>query len=98
MIGYTRALAVEVQGPGDIKCNLIGPAAGTRMSNASLQADSDALRTVLTLDPDLVAPTVAFMAHRDCTLTGQMLSSGMGSVQRAACSETTSPPPRRSRA
>lgn len=82
VIGYTRALAVEVQDLGDIKCNLINPAAGTRMANASLRADSDALRTMLTFDPELVAPTVAYLGHRDCTITGQMLSSGMGSVQR----------------
>lgn len=82
VIGYTRALAVEVLDQGDIKCNIIGPAAGTRMSNASLRADSDALRAMETLDPDLVAPTVAYLAHRDCSITGQMLSSGMGTVQR----------------
>lgn len=82
VIGYTRALAVEVQSLGDIRCNIIGPAAGTRMSNASLESGSDALRTMLTLDPDLVAPTVAYLAHQSCTITGQMLSSGMGSVHR----------------
>jgi NAD(P)-dependent dehydrogenase (short-subunit alcohol dehydrogenase family) len=81
LVGLTRVLAVEGRKIG-INVNAIAPAAATRM-NADLLGDRAAL-----LSPDSVAPVVAFLAHRDCTLSGQILSAGGGHVSAVLLSVT----------
>jgi NAD(P)-dependent dehydrogenase (short-subunit alcohol dehydrogenase family) len=81
LVGLTRVLAVEGRKLG-IKANLVAPAAATRM-NAELLGDNAAL-----LDPGYIAPVVAFLAHRDCMLSGQILSAGGGHVAAVLLSVT----------
>lgn len=81
LVGLTRVLAVEGRKIG-INVNAIAPAAATRM-NAELLGDRAAL-----LSPDSVAPVVAFLAHRECTLSGQILSTGGGHVSAVLLSVT----------
>ncbi len=81
LVGLTRVLAVEGRKIG-INANAVAPAAATRM-NARLLGERAAL-----LSPDAIAPVVAFLAHRDCTLSGQILSAGGGHVSAVLVSVT----------
>jgi NAD(P)-dependent dehydrogenase (short-subunit alcohol dehydrogenase family) len=73
LVGLTRVLAVEGR-PLGIKANVVAPAASTRMTE-QLLGERAAL-----LSPDSIAPVVAFLAHRSCELSGQILSVGGGHV------------------
>ncbi|MGD1256401.1 SDR family NAD(P)-dependent oxidoreductase [Mycobacterium seoulense] len=94
MIGLTRVLAAEGAEHG-IKVNAIAPIAHTRMLTHSLdgatEADDAAARAVLDdlagqylreLDPARVAPVAAFLAHRDCPVSGEIYTAGAGHVAR----------------
>jgi NAD(P)-dependent dehydrogenase (short-subunit alcohol dehydrogenase family) len=94
LIGLTRVLAAEGTDVG-IKVNAIAPIAATRMLERSMagndqqrgadeQAATEALmRPFLDkLDPALVAPVVAYLAHADCPVTGEIYSAGAGQVSR----------------
>ena len=94
LIGFTRVLAAEGAGH-DIKVNAIAPIAYTRMlahsvdtaekpEDPSAQAVLDDLvgQYLQKLDPALVAPVVAFLAHRDCSVSGEIYTVGAGHVAR----------------
>jgi len=81
LVGLTRVLAVEGRKAG-INVNAVAPAAATRM-NADMLGDRAAL-----IPPGAIAPVVAFLAHRDCTLSGQVLSVGGGHVSVVLTSVT----------
>jgi len=81
LVGLTRVLAVEGRKAG-INVNAVAPAAATRM-NADMLGDRAAL-----IPPEAIAPVVAFLAHRDCTLSGQVLSVGGGHVSAVLTSVT----------
>jgi NAD(P)-dependent dehydrogenase (short-subunit alcohol dehydrogenase family) len=94
LIGFTRVLAAEGAELG-IKVNAIAPIANTRMLERSMQsvaelADAEALASAQELmqpffdkvDPALVAPVVAFLAHGDCPVTGEFYTVGAGQVSR----------------
>ena len=78
-----------------IKVNAIAPIAATRMLTHSIsgagQQDDPAAQAVLDdlvaqyiqrLDPALVAPVVAFLAHQDCLVSGEIYTAGAGHVAR----------------
>ena len=101
LIGLTRVLAAEGANVG-IKVNAIAPIAATRMLERSMagddqqrdvdeQAATEALmRPFLEkLDPALVAPVVAYLAHADCPVTGEIYSAGAGHVSRFFIGRTT---------
>ena len=94
LIGFTRVLAAEGAGH-DIKVNAIAPIAYTRMlahsvdttekpDDPSAQAVLDELvgQYLQKLDPARVAPVVAFLAHRDCPVSGEIYTVGAGHVAR----------------
>jgi NAD(P)-dependent dehydrogenase (short-subunit alcohol dehydrogenase family) len=72
VVGMTRSLAVAGRKLG-IKVNAIAPAAMTRMAG-----DGDDPH----MTPDMVAPMVAYLAHEDCPVTGEIYSAGAGRFQR----------------
>jgi NAD(P)-dependent dehydrogenase (short-subunit alcohol dehydrogenase family) len=81
LVGFTRVLAVEGRSHG-IRVNAIAPAAATRMTEGLLGERGQVLK------PELVSPVVAFLAHRDCQLSGQILSVGGGHVSAVLLSVT----------
>jgi NAD(P)-dependent dehydrogenase (short-subunit alcohol dehydrogenase family) len=94
LIGFTRVLAPE-GADHNIKVNAIAPIAYTRMlahsfdtagrqDDAPAQAVLDDLvgQYLQKLDPVLVAPVAAFLAHQDCPVSGQICTVGAGRVAR----------------
>jgi len=81
LVGFSRVLAVE-GAKYNIKANAIAPLALTRMTENLMAGLGDKL------DPGLVSPLVAFLAHEDCPVTGQVFSVGGGRVAQVFIGET----------
>ena len=81
LVGFTRVLAVE-GAKYNIKANAIAPLALTRMTEDLMGALADKL------DPSQVSPIVAWLAHEDCPVTGQVYSVGGGRVANVLFGET----------
>jgi NAD(P)-dependent dehydrogenase (short-subunit alcohol dehydrogenase family) len=81
LVGFTRVLAVEGANY-NIKANAIAPLALTRMTEDLMGALADKL------DPSQVSPIVAWLAHEDCPVTGQVYSVGGGRVANVFFGET----------
>ena len=81
MIGLSNVVALEGAAEG-VKCNVIVPAAVTRM------AEGLDTRAYPPMAPELVAPVVGWLAHESCSITGEMLISIAGRVARAFVAET----------
>jgi NAD(P)-dependent dehydrogenase (short-subunit alcohol dehydrogenase family) len=74
VIGLTRSLALAGR-KQNIKANLISPAAMTRMAGEP-EAGAEAMT------PERVAPMVAFLAHEDCPVSGEIYAAGAGRFAR----------------
>ena len=82
LVGFTRVLAQE-GAKYNIKANAIAPLALTRMTESLMGgAFGDKLA------PGLVSPIVAYLAHEDCPVTGQLFSVGGGRVAHVFIGET----------
>jgi NAD(P)-dependent dehydrogenase (short-subunit alcohol dehydrogenase family) len=85
----TRNLAAEGV-PDGIRVNAVAPRARTRMSEDGQRVSAEtgrdpAVESALDrMDPDLVAPAAAYLAHESCALTGEVLVAGAGDVMRLA--------------
>ena len=92
--GFTRVLALE-GAEHNITVNAVAPIAATRMLSQSLGdiGDSSGSRldpaakammnaVVGRLDAALVSPVVAFLAHEQCPVTGEIYTAGAGQVAR----------------
>ena len=75
LVGLTRVLAVE-GAKYNIKANAIAPVAKTRMTEDILGPAADKLR------PELITPVVAWLAHAECPVSGELYSCGGGRVAR----------------
>ena len=82
LVGLTRVLANE-GAKYNIKVNAIAPIARTRMTEELMGAAADKL------DPELVSPIVAWLAHEDCPVTGEIYTVGGGRVARFFIGMTT---------
>ena len=82
LVGFMRVLAVE-GAKYNIKANSIAPLALTRMTE-SLFSGAMAEK----LQPELISPIVAFLAHEDCPVSGEVYSVGGGRVARVFIGET----------
>lgn len=81
MIGLSNVAALEGEA-FDVRSNVIVPSAVTRM------ADGLDISQYPPMDPELVAPVVAWLAHESCTVSGEMIASIAGRIARAFIAET----------
>jgi hypothetical protein len=79
LLGLTRVLAIEGARNG-ILVNAIAPIAYTRMT--ATQIDE-------TMGPELISPVVAYLAHEECRVSGNIYSVGGGRVSRVFLGMTT---------
>jgi hypothetical protein len=73
VIGLTRSLATAGVKRG-IRVNAIAPGAFTRMAGKG-EAPPE-------MAPELVAPMVAYLAHQDCPVNGEVYAAGFGRFAR----------------
>ena len=78
VIGLARSLATAGAADG-ILINCIAPAAVTRMAGTAESPQ---------MSPDLVAPLVAYLAHEDCPVTGEIYAAGAGRFARIFVAQT----------
>ncbi|MEU4658427.1 SDR family NAD(P)-dependent oxidoreductase [Streptomyces sp. NPDC023723] len=82
VIGMARSMAASA-GEHDIKVNVIAPNAMTRMAGGPSEG-MDSLREQGhgggddAMDPALVAPMVAYLAHEACAVSGEVFLAGAG--------------------
>ncbi|MYL98881.1 SDR family NAD(P)-dependent oxidoreductase [Novosphingobium sp. FGD1] len=81
MIGLSNVAALEGEDYG-VTSNVIVPSAVTRM------AEGIDISQYPPMDPELVAPVVAWLAHEACTVSGEMIASIAGRIARAFIAET----------
>jgi NAD(P)-dependent dehydrogenase (short-subunit alcohol dehydrogenase family) len=81
VIGLSNVAAIEGAAHG-VKSNVIVPAAVTRMAEG---IDTSAYPP---MGPDLVAPTVGWLAHESCSVTGEIYIALAGRVARVAFAES----------
>ncbi|MEZ0365497.1 SDR family NAD(P)-dependent oxidoreductase [Mycobacterium sp. pUA109] len=81
LIGLSNVAALEGAASG-VRCNIIVPAADTRMADG---IDTSAYPP---WGPELVAPVVGWLAHESCSVSGEMLIAIAGRVARAVIAET----------
>ena len=75
LVGLTNVLAIE-GAKHNIKVNAICPVAKTRMTEDLLGPLGDKLQ------PESITPVVAWLAHEDCPVTGEIYSIAGGQVSR----------------
>ena len=80
IVGLSNVAALEGAEAG-IKCNVIVPAALTRMAEG---LDTSAYPP---MGADLVAPAVGWLAHETCSVTGEMYAAIAGRIARIAVAE-----------
>jgi len=81
IIGLSNVVALEGAEHG-VRCNVIVPAAVTRMAEG---IDTSAYPA---MGPELVAPVVGWLAHESCSVTGEILTAIAGRVARVAVVES----------
>lgn len=81
LIGLSNVAALE-GAAHNVTCNVIVPSAVTRM------AEGIDTSSYPPMGPELVAPTVAWLSHDTCSVTGEMLVAIGGRVARAFIAET----------
>jgi NAD(P)-dependent dehydrogenase (short-subunit alcohol dehydrogenase family) len=81
VIGLTRSISLAGAAHG-IRINAIAPAAATRMG----MPEDDA--TARAMDPALVAPMAAYLAHEDCPVSGEIYTAGAGRFARVFLAST----------
>jgi NAD(P)-dependent dehydrogenase (short-subunit alcohol dehydrogenase family) len=85
LIGLCNITALEGKAVG-IKANCILPGALTRMADGAKNLDTSSFPP--TMQPEMVAPVVGYLAHESCAITGELLSSIGGRVSRCFIAET----------
>jgi NAD(P)-dependent dehydrogenase (short-subunit alcohol dehydrogenase family) len=83
VVGLTRSIHLSGAQHG-IKVNVIAPAAMTRLAGPGAEDpdDDDPMA------PALVAPMVAFLAHEDCPVSGEIYAAGAGRFSRIFLAST----------
>ena len=90
VIGLARSLNTAGAAHG-IKVNCIAPGALTRMAGrpaADAGAETAEGPGPAQMSPDLVAPMVAFLAHEECPVSGEIYAAGFGRFARIFIAST----------
>lgn len=80
-MGLSNTAAIEGKDVG-VKSNVIIPAAVTRMSEG---IDTSKFPP---MEPEMVAPAVAYLCHEDCAISGEMIVAMGGRIARAFIAES----------
>lgn len=80
LIGLSNVAAIE-GAEHNVKCNLILPGAVTRMAEG---LDTSAYPP---MDPELVAPAVGWLAHEQCSVTGEWFAAIAGRIAQVYAAE-----------
>jgi NAD(P)-dependent dehydrogenase (short-subunit alcohol dehydrogenase family) len=81
MIGLNNVAALEGEAC-NVKSNMLVPSAVTRM------ADGLDISQYPPMGPELVSPAAAWLAHEDCSITGEMIGAIGGRMSRLYVAET----------
>lgn len=81
VIGLSNVAALEGAAHG-VRCNVIVPAAVTRM------AEGIDTSVYPPMEPDLVAPAVGWLAHQSCSVSGEVLVALAGRMARVVTVES----------
>jgi NAD(P)-dependent dehydrogenase (short-subunit alcohol dehydrogenase family) len=82
LVGMAKSIAHEGAKYG-VKANVIAPVALSRMTEGLISAEM-----AQGFLPEAIAPVVAYLAHEDCVLSGEVLSAYGGHVGRVFVGET----------
>lgn len=77
IVGFTNVIAQE-GAKYNIKANVLAPGAKTRMTADLMGPMADQFD----MDPALVSPIVAYLAHEECPVSGEIYSAAAGRVGR----------------
>jgi NAD(P)-dependent dehydrogenase (short-subunit alcohol dehydrogenase family) len=80
-VGLSNVAALE-GAPAGVRCNVVVPAAVTRMAEG---IDTSGYPP---MQPELVEPVVGWLAHESCSVTGEVLIALAGRVARAVVAES----------
>jgi NAD(P)-dependent dehydrogenase (short-subunit alcohol dehydrogenase family) len=86
-VGLARS-AKLAGAPHNIKVNLIAPAAMTRMGGGPEEEPTKATPGVPYMPSAAVAPMVAYLAHEDCPVSGEIYTAGAGRFARVFLAST----------
>jgi NAD(P)-dependent dehydrogenase (short-subunit alcohol dehydrogenase family) len=81
MIGMAKSLTVGRK-DADITINCIAPNAMTRLAARTEEEQATQQPAAPVLDPALVAPMVAYLAHESCDVSGEVYVAGAGRFAR----------------
>jgi NAD(P)-dependent dehydrogenase (short-subunit alcohol dehydrogenase family) len=85
VIGMARSMTVAARGH-DIKINVLAPAATTRRGTQASSIDV-AASSPPWMDPAYVAPMLAYLAHEQCQVSGEIYGAGAGRFTRIFIAE-----------
>ncbi|MBV1880871.1 MAG: SDR family oxidoreductase [Pseudomonadales bacterium] len=77
IVGLSNVLAVE-GAKYNIKSNVLAPGAKTRMTEDLMGTGGG----TIDMDPSLVTPIVAYLAHESCSVNGEIYSAASGRISR----------------
>ncbi|MCX4815189.1 SDR family NAD(P)-dependent oxidoreductase [Streptomyces sp. NBC_01239] len=81
VIGLARSAKLSGE-PHGIKVNVIAPAALTRMAGIEDEAAAEEAARQAGMQSEAVSPIVAYLAHEDCPVSGEIYAAGAGAFAR----------------
>ncbi|MFJ3892059.1 SDR family NAD(P)-dependent oxidoreductase [Streptomyces sp. NPDC090083] len=86
-VGMARSAKLAGE-PHNIKVNLIAPAAMTRMGGGPEEEPAETAEGMPYMPSAAVAPMVAYLAHEDCPVSGEIYTAGAGRFARVFLAST----------
>ncbi|MFF5301507.1 SDR family NAD(P)-dependent oxidoreductase [Streptomyces sp. NPDC013161] len=86
-VGMARSAKLAGE-PHNIKVNLIAPAAMTRMGGGPEEEPTETAEGMPYMPSAAVAPMVAYLAHEDCPVSGEIYTAGAGRFARVFLAST----------